>query len=247
MKSTYLRFYEELNDLIPDDKRKIRFEHKFFGNPSVKDMIQSFGVPHTEVDLILVNGKAVDFNYRVKDKDEISIYPVFESLDISGIQHLRTRPLRIPSYILDVHLGTLAKYLRMLGFDSLYQNDYGDEQIVKISLETSRTILTKDRGILKRTEVNHGYLVRNEDPAKQVVEVLRRFDLKNHIEQFSRCLECNSLLQKIGKDEVSDMIPEKVKLCQTDFYICSGCKKIYWRGTHYEKMQKIIDNINSSL
>ena len=131
LKKITLRFYEELNDFLPADKRKKRFEHSFIDRTSVKDMIESFGIPHTEIDLILVNGNSVNFSYLVNNGDDISVYPMFESLDITDLQHLRAKPLRKPKFILDVHLGTLAKYMRMLGFDSLYQNNYKDEEIVK--------------------------------------------------------------------------------------------------------------------
>ncbi len=243
MRTLYIRFYEELNDLLPEDKRKRRFEHKFTGGPSVKDLIESLGVPHCEVDMILVNGKSEKFSYIVKDNDDISVYPVFESIDISDVQHLRERPLRSPKFVLDVHLGTLARYLRMLGFDSLYKNNYGDEEIVKISLSEKRTILTKDRGILKRKEVEHGYYVRSTAPQIQLKEVVERFDLKKLINEFSRCLECNALLSTASIEEISGKIPPKVKEFQNEFYICKGCNKIYWPGSHYDKMKKIINKL----
>ena len=122
-KATF-RFYEELNDFLPKEKRKKRFEHNFIDRASVKDVIESFGVPHTEVDLIIVNGESKNFSYIINDGDDISVYPVFESIDISNLQKLRPEPLREPKFILDVHLGTLARYLRMLGFDTNYRNDY---------------------------------------------------------------------------------------------------------------------------
>src|SRR3972149_748976 len=138
MKTAYFRFYEELNDFLPPEKRKIKFEHPFFCRASVKDIIESLGVPHTEIDLILVNGKSVDFSYIINDKDEISVYPVFESFDISEVQHLRAKPLREPKFVLDVHLGALAKYLRMTGFDTVYHNNFEDVEIIKVSLSQKR-------------------------------------------------------------------------------------------------------------
>jgi len=241
LKKVTLRFYEELNDFLPSNKKKKRFEHSFIDRTSVKDLIESLGIPHTEIDLILVNGNSVDFSYLVNDGDDISGYPMFESLDITNLQHLRAKPLRKPKFILDVHLGTLAKYMRMLGFDTLYKNDYIDEEIVKISLKEKRAILTKDRGILKRSEVTHGYWIRSTKTDTQIIEVIKRFDLKEQIKELSRCLLCNSLLKKISKEKIIDRLPRKVKEFQNEFYCCKHCDKIFWKGSHYAKMLAVIE------
>jgi uncharacterized protein with PIN domain len=243
MKTVFFRFYEELNDFLPVEKRKTRFKHKFIDRTSVKDMIESLGVPHTDVDLILVNGNSVNFSYILNDKDDISVYPVFESFDISNIQHLRAEPLRNPKFILDVHLGTLARYLRMIGFDTKYRNNYSDDEIVEISLRDKRTILTKDKGILKRNNVTHGYWIRNDAPELQLKEVVDRFNLKKQIKAFERCLECNTILEKIDKEKVIPKLPLKVKERQNEFWYCKTCDKIYWPGTHFEKMKKIIGRL----
>lgn len=243
LKKVSFRFYEELNDFLPASKKKRRFEHSFIDRTSVKDMIESLGVPHTEVDLILVNGKSVDFSYLINDGDDISVYPVFESLDITNLQRLRAKPLRKPKFILDVHLGTLAKYMRILGLDTLYQNNYKDDEIVKISLKEKRAILTRDRGILKRSEVTHGYWIRNSQTSEQIIEVIKRFDLKEQIKELSRCLLCNSLLKKIPKAQIIDRLPRKVKEYQHEFYYCMNCDKIFWKGSHYTKMMKTIRNL----
>jgi len=240
----YFRFYEELNDFLPSKRRKATFEHKFTDHASVKDMIESFGVPHSEVDLILVNGVSVDFNYLVNDGDLISVYPVFESIDVSDVQHLRAKPLRKPKFILDVHLGKLAKLMRILGFDTLYENNYTDGQIVGISKVEKRAILTRDLGILKRNEVTHGYFVRNIKAEKQIIEIIERFNLHKLINPFSRCLECNALLEPVEKETVLKRLPPKVKISQNKFWICRNCNKIYWKGTHYKKMEKLLEKLN---
>ncbi len=245
-KKIYFRFYEELNDFLPKEKRKKTFEHSYSDKASVKDIIESLGIPHTEIDLILVNGVSVDFNYIVKDKDRISVYPVFESMDISGLQHLRATPLRNPKFVLDVHLGKLAKLMRLSGFDTLYKNDYDDKEIVKISVDQKRTILTRDTGLLKRKEITHGYFIRNIKAEKQLEEVITRFDLAKSIKPFTRCLLCNTELRSVPKDEILNRIPPKVKKYQTEFSICENCNKIYWKGTHYEKMLKILYPYKSS-
>lgn len=239
-KKITLRFYEELNDFLPAGKRKKRFSHNFIDRTSVKDLIESLGVPHTEVDLILVNGKSVSFKYLIKDKDYISVYPVFESFNIAGLQKLRPKPLRKPRFICDVHLGKLARDLRMLGFDVYYKNNLTDNEIVKLSLKERRAILTRDLGILRRSEVSHGYFVRNTNPQKQIKEIIDRFQLEEQINPFSRCLVCGSNLVNIPRKKALENVPEKVRLQQNKFYFCKSCDKIYWRGSHFQKMNLII-------
>jgi uncharacterized protein len=246
MRKVYLRFYEELNDFLPEEKRKKRFFHHYKDRTSVKDLIESLGVSHTEVDLILVNGKSVNFNYIINNGDDISIYPVFESLDISNVQHLRPKPLREPKFICDVHLGKLARYLRMMGFDVHYKNDLSDEEIVENSLNQRRAILTRDRGILKRNNVTHGYYVRSSRIEEQVKEIIKRFDLRKSIKEFTRCLECNSELIKIAKEKISGNLPPKVSQSQEEFFSCSGCGKLYWKGTHHQKMLAFIETLKGT-
>ncbi len=247
MKTAFVRFYEELNDFLPKGKRKVRFEHKFSGSPSIKDMIESLGVPHCEVDLIFVNGVSVDFSYLVKNNDDVTVYPEFESFDIKETQHLRPEPLRNPKFVLDVHLGKLTKYLRMLGIDSFYKNDFHDPDLIRISSEEKRTILTRDLNLLKNGNVTHGYFVRNIYPEEQTKEVMLRFDLVRTIEKFSRCLECNFRLASIEKEKIIDLLPPKVKAHQNEFYICTNCNKIYWPGSHYLNMNTTIEKILSGL
>jgi len=241
----YFRFYEELNDFLPEEKRKVRFVHNFIDRTSVKDLIESLGVPHTEVDMIFVNGNSVGFDFLISDGDDISIYPLFESFDISDVQHLRPNPLRDPKFIADVHLGRLARYLRMMGFDVLYKNNFDDDEIIKISLDKKRARLTKDRGILKRSEITHGYWVRSSKVKEQVVEIIERFDLKKLINEFTRCIECNSPLESISKNEVINELPPKVSESQESFSVCPSCKKLYWKGTHHQRMLSFIKTIKN--
>lgn len=241
----YFRFYEELNDFLPSDKRKVRFTHEFIDRTSVKDMIESLGVPHSEIDMILVNGQSVNFEYLVNDNDDISIYPVFESFDISGVTHLRSKPLREPMFITDVHLGKLARYMRMLGFDTLYIKEITKDELVRISLEQRRSILTRDRHLLKRNDITHGYWIRNEDPLGQIKEVISRFHLENEINEFSRCMECNGLLIRAAKEDVINNIPERVRQFHIEFFQCTDCRKVYWKGSHYIRMQALIGNIKN--
>ncbi|MCL4402662.1 MAG: Mut7-C ubiquitin/RNAse domain-containing protein, partial [Acidobacteria bacterium] len=140
MRATF-RFYAELNDFLAPERRARPFDREFIDASTVKDMIESFGIPHTEVDLILANGESVDFDYIVRDGDRISVYPMFEALDISPLLRVRPRPLRDPRFVLDIHLGRLAGYLRMMGFDTLYRNDYTDAELARISRDEHRILL----------------------------------------------------------------------------------------------------------
>ncbi len=231
MNQVSFRFYAELNDFLPAHRRMVPFAHAFEGNPSIKDMIEALGVPHTEIDLILANGISVDFSCRGRDGDSISVYPVFESLDISSLICVRPDPLREPRFILDTHLGKLATYLRMLGFDTLYQNDCSDERLAHVSSQERRILLTRDRGLLKRRIVTHGYCVREVIALRQVVEILRRFDLFTSVTPFQRCLRCNRELAAIEKERIEHRLPPKVRQCYDEYRICRSCDRIYWKGS----------------
>lgn len=242
-KTAQFRFYEELNDFLPGRNRKKDFLYHFSGNPSVKDAIESIGVPHIEVDLILVNGEPVPFSYHLHEDDRVSVYPVFESFDISRINRLRNKPLRNPRFILDVHLGKLARYLRMTGFDTLYDKFYSDSEIVRISTGESRIILTRDKGLLKHKAISHGYWIRSQDPVEQFREVIRRFDLDSRFHPFHRCIICNGLITKKPKEEIMDTLKPRTRQYYNEFYQCNNCSKIYWKGSHYHRMQEFIDTI----
>jgi len=237
------RFYEELNDFLPAEKRKKTFSYVFAGKPSVKDAIEGIGVPHTEVDLILVNSSSVGFNYPLQNEDIVSVYPVFEKLDISNATRLRPKPLRRTRFVLDVHLGRLARLLRMVGFDSLYRNDCDVGRIIETALKDRRIILTRDRGLLKHKSVTHGYWIRLKEPRKQAEEVIRRFDLFTQFRPFSRCIECNGLIESIDKALVLDLLPERTAKYFNSFKKCPDCGRIYWKGSHYRKMKEKIENI----
>jgi len=237
------RFYEELNDFLPPDKRRKRFEYRFDGSPSVKDAVEALGVPHTEIDLIVVNGVSVGFDRRLVGGDSVAVYPLFESLDISPVVKLRSAPLREPSFVCDVHLGALTRLLRLAGFDTSYRNDYSDEEIVKIAVSQLRCILTRDRGILKRKAVTRGYCVRSTRPREQAREVVRRFGLAPAMRPFSRCMLCNGAMEHASAESVLALVPQKTKECYREFYRCASCGKVYWRGSHFERLKGIVEDL----
>ncbi len=243
MKQALFRFYAELNDFLPTPQRQTPFRHAFEGRVSIKDMIESLGVPHTEVDVILVGGQSVDFDYLVRDGDRVSVYPVFESLDVSSLTRLRPEPLRQPRFVLDTHLGKLAHYLRLLGFDSLYDNGYQDDELARISSQEKRILLTRDRGLLKRSVVTHGYCVRGTNPRRQLSEVLRRFDLFDAVQPFRRCIRCNGLLEPVSKKAILDRLPPKTREYYDEFRLCQSCDQIYWKGSHFQRMQQFVQQV----
>jgi uncharacterized protein with PIN domain len=238
-----IRFYEELNDFLPVSKRKQIFNHTCFGTPTIKDVIESLGVPHTEADLILANHEPVDFLFKPKDGDYISVYPVFESIDISSVNKLRRKPLRTSKFIADVHLGRLARYLRLMGFDTRYRNNLEDDEIIEISVAEKRIVLTRDLQLLKNKRVTHGYYVRSAKPSIQAGEVIQRFDLSRKISPFNRCIECNGRIEKIEKEKIKHLLQQRTRENFNDFYQCTNCMKIYWRGSHYKEMDRWIDKI----
>jgi uncharacterized protein with PIN domain len=241
MNLAWFRFYEELNEFLPLEKRKQLFTYSFNGNPTVKDAIEAMGVPHVEVDLILVNSQSVNFSFKLRNADSVSVYPVFESFDITPVTHLREKPLRDLKFILDVHLGKLAKYLRLCGFDTCYQTDYNDQEIIRLSFSDKRIILTHDVELLKNKKVTHGYWIRSQHLNEQLIEVFQRFDLKNRIRPFSRCMECNHLLEEILKEAILNRLSPRTREYYHEFKKCSYCGRIYWEGSHYERMRKDID------
>ena len=234
------RFYEELNDFLSPELRKSSFLHRFSGTPSVKDTIEAIGVPHTEIDLIIVDGASVEFSHLLKGGERVSVYPMFERLDITPVTRLRPTPLRQPRFVLDVHLGKLTRYLRLIGFDTLYRNDYSDEDIVRLSVNERRAILTRDRCILKRSAVSRGYWLRHRQPRAQLEETVRVFDLWARIEPFCRCIQCNGNLLRIDRASVVGRIPPRVARDFDEFSVCDECDRVYWRGSHYDRLALLV-------
>lgn len=239
----FARWYSELNDDLPVEQQYVTFVHQIESDIIVRDFILRNKIPVDQVDLVLVNGDSADLTYKLKNDDRIALFPVFESFDISSVTKVREIPLRQPKFILDVHLGKLASHLRMLGFDTLYQNNYTNETLCRISLDENRTLLSKGKSLIETGCLTHAYLIKNKDPRLQLIEVLDRFQLFAHTAPFTRCIECNSILQKIEKEEILSRIPEKVKDWCSEYQLCSTCDRLYWKGSHYEKMHEFISKL----
>src|SRR5262245_25388398 len=245
MPEARFRFYAELNDFLPSERRAQALVRRFDVPGSARDFIESFGVPHTEVDLVLINGEPADLSQKVRDGDYVSVYPVFESLDISPVSRVRPTPLRDLRFVLDVHLGRLAAYLRMAGFDALYRNDASDPDLAKIVATERRVLLTRDRYLLMRTEVDRGYWIRSTEPKRQLLEVIKRFDLAGAMRPFTRCMECNAVLERVTRESVLHRIPRGVARHE-DFQQCSGCSRIYWEGTHHARMKTLLEWVRTN-
>ena len=243
-----VRFYEELNFFLPREKRKKDFIHILSEGQTTKDMIESEGIPHTEVDLILVNGKSAGFDYLLESGERVSVYPVFERLDITGVTKLGKKPLREPKFVLDVHLHRLAVKMRLLGLDVDYEPGRDDPELAEISVRTGRILLTRDRQLLMRRIVTHGLYVHNMDPAEQIKEVVEKLELGKWLNPFSRCSECNGLLYPVVKgsreyEDVRQAVPPKVREFCTDFSRCGSCGKIYWEGSHMDKIRAWMEEL----
>ncbi|MFN8481485.1 MAG: Mut7-C RNAse domain-containing protein [Anaerolineae bacterium] len=242
MPTATFRFYAELNDFLTPTRRRGAFTHRVELRTAVKDAIEGLGVPHPEVALILVNETPAGFGYHVQDGDRIAVYPPMRAFD-TGTPDLLRPPLADRRFVLDIHLGKLAVYLRMLGFDTLYRNDYADDELARIAGGESRILLTRDRGLLKYSAVVYGYYVRETAPTRQLQEVVRRYDLRRHATPFHRCLQCNTPLQPVAKVEIMHRLLLKTKLYYDDFRICPGCSQVYWQGSHYERMRRNVTRL----
>ena len=239
------RFYEELNDFLSPERRKTSFALEIDRGRSVKDAIEAAGVPHTEVDLVLVDGVSVGFDHVLRGGERVAVYPVFERLDVAPLVHLRPAPLRETRFVLDTHLGKLARHLRLAGFDSLWHNDYADEEIAAIAVAQKRIVLTRDKGLLKRRAVERGHFVRSIDAERQLAEIVRAFQLECALRPFTRCRVCNAPLRDVPKDAVAGRVPAQVFATLERFTECPECGRIFWQGSHYDRLRRMLGAIVS--
>ncbi len=221
-------FHAELKDFLPSPHQPDGIACAFKGRPAAKHLIEALGIPHTEVASLLANATPVPLSYPVQDGDRLDVYPAsLVPQDTTGAS---------PAFILDVHLGKLAVYLRMLGFDTLYRNDYTDAEIARLAAAEDRVVLTRDRRLLMRRIIRRGYWVRALEPDIQLPEVLHRFQLKDSFRPFRRCLRCNHPLQAVSKEAVLPRLEPLTRRYYDEFHICPACNQIYWKGSHYQHM-----------
>jgi uncharacterized protein len=241
MTAATFRFYEELNDFLSPERRGREFACHCPSTASVKHMIEALDVPHTEVELVLINGESVGFDRLLRNGDRVAVYPKFEALDITPLLRVRERPLRTIRFIADAHLGGLAHRLRLLGFDTLYHNHIDDDEIEQLALAQQRIVLTRDRQLLKRRAITHGCYVRALQPQPQLREVFDRLDLARAVQPFTRCLCCNGTLRPATKDSVAAAVPPGVLERYPRFSICEGCARVFWEGSHWRRMRERVD------
>ena len=242
-KSVELRFYGDLRDFLCYERTTGMVRRSFDVAGSVKDMIEACGVPHTEVAMILADGCTVGFGYRVRDGDRIAVYPPFRNLAIEPERLVSRQPLPEPRFVLDGHLGKLARYLRLLGFDAVCSAEWTDPELVELSTGQDRVLLTRDVGLLMHGVLTRGYYVRATDPRVQVVEVADRFDLGRRVDAFTRCLICNGVLVVVAREEVADRLLPRTRELHDDFQECPDCGRIYWQGSHHAQLQVIVDEV----
>ena len=238
-----VRAYAELNDFLKPGLRQKEFVLAFRDGHTVKHVLESVGIPHTEIDVILVNGESVDFSRMTEDGDRISAYPVFESLDVSPVLRLRPEPLRETRFLLDVNLGGLAPLLRLLGFDTSFPGHMDDGALVAMSIDEGRILLTRDRDLLKRRALSRGLWIRSQVPMEQAGEVLERLDLKGSVRPFTLCARCSGRLAEVDKKVVMDRLEPLTKRYYDDFRICSKCGQIYWKGSHFEALTALVERM----
>ena len=241
-KATF-RFYEELNDFLPQGRRKRDFQAYFHPKSTVKDIIVSLGVPHTEVDLILVNGVSVDFTCPLNGGERISVYPVFESFDIRSCRNLGPNPLRHLRFVTDIHLGRLTRYLRLFGFDTLYYNVFNPRGLIEVSVRQARVLLTRNKRLLKNKATTRGIWVRDVDPRMQLKRIFQRLDLYSEVSPFSRCLWCNCLVRPISNQEVARRLPSRIKFRHQFFSLCSSCHRVSRERKHLKQMSLFVQEM----
>ena len=237
------RFYAELNDFLAPGRRGGEFTCGCARAATTKHMIEALGVPHTEVELVLVNGESVGFERALRDGDRVAVYPKCEMLDVTPLLRVRERALRETRFIADAHLGGLAHLLRMTGFDTLYDNDFGDDEIECVAAAQGRIVLTRDRDLLKRSGVTHGCYVRALRSEPQLREVFDRLDLARSARPFTRCLSCNTPLRAVDKTQVAARLPPAVRQRHERFAVCDGCARVFWEGMHWQRMRRLVDSL----
>jgi uncharacterized protein with PIN domain len=242
-----VRAYAELNEFLPPESRGVTVRRPFRGHQTVKDVLEAMGIPHTEVDLILVNGSSQGFGYRPSVGDRIAAYPMFEALDVGSTARLRPVPLRDPRFVVDVNLGRLARLLRVLGFDVWWSSDADDATLAYVSLREQRILLTRDRGLLKRRAITHGLFVHSQDAEQQTLEVIRRLDLAQRLAPFTRCVRCNGTLTPVPKDEVIDQLEPLTRQFYEEFSRCTQCGRIYWAGSHHARLVALVERLRRQL
>lgn len=242
MVTATFRFYEELNDFLTPERRGHDFDCRCARAATTKHMIEALGVPHTEVEIVLVNGDSTGFGQVLQEGDRVAVYPKFEAFDVQPLLHVRAQPLRRLRFVADAHLGGLARLLRMAGFDTLYDNNYPDNEIERIAVSQGRIVLTRDRELLKRRLITHGCYVRAIRSIQQLREVFERLDLARSARPFTVCLHCNAPLRTVDRELLRPRLPAGIFAAYENFSTCAVCQRIFWQGSHWEHMRVLLSD-----
>jgi len=240
-----LNFFGDLSFFLGSKFRSQPVERRLSERTSIKDVIESCGVPHPEVDAILVNGQAVGFDHTLVSDAEVKVFPVVNLHTFRTEKHLQET--EIIRFVADGHLGKLTRNLRLLGFDVAYSARADDRELLDIMARENRALLTRDRRLLMHSIVQSGYCPRSQTADEQTVEVLRRFNLVKLIAPFTRCLRCNAQLQDAAKAQVIQDLEPLTKIYYDQFRRCHGCGQIYWAGSHFQKLEKRVERIKARL
>lgn len=230
-KGIHLHLHGDLVNFLKPNLRFLDLAIELKGTPTIKHLVESLRIPHTEIGSVRVNGKWEELNFIPAIGAVIDVFPM------SGISE-KNEPA-VPTdlckhFLLDNHLGKLAVYLRILGQDVDYRNDYQDAQLVEIAFQESKTLLTRDRGLLMHKKIEDGLLIRSMNPGEQLVEVYQRYGFQIHL--LSRCLRCNSSLQVVDKAVILDRLQPLTRKYFNEFRLCPNCDQIFWKGSHYLNM-----------
>jgi uncharacterized protein with PIN domain len=239
-----LCFHGDLHFFLGSKSGDAMIERQLAEKTSIKDIIESCGVPHPEVDLILADEQSVGFDHPVANDAKIEVFPVDNRSTVHTDKRLQTT--RMLRFVADGHLGSLTRNLRLLGFDVAYGQNADDRQLLEVMARESRALLTRDRRLLMHGIVQHGYWPRSQNPDEQTIEIIRRFDLSELIAPFTRCLRCNAPLEEAAKADIIDKLEPLTKIYYDQFRRCPGCEQIYWSGSHFAKLQKRIEKVRSS-
>lgn len=240
MVTATFRFYDELNDFLPRARRGRAFDAPCARDATVKHMIEALGVPHTEVELILVDGASSALERLLEHGDRVAVYPRFTRLDVTPLVRVRQRPPGRLRFVADAHLGGLARLLRMAGFDTIYANDIEDGAIEQRAMMEERIVLTRDRELLKRRGVEFGCYVRALHSQAQLAEVVERYALAERARPFTLCLHCNAPLRSVSKEAVLERLPPAVGAAQDAFSTCDRCRRVFWKGSHWKRMADML-------
>jgi uncharacterized protein with PIN domain len=234
------RFYGELNDFLPRERKGRDITAPCARMATTKHMIEALGVPHTEVELVLVNGENAGLDLLLEEGDRVAVYPHFTRFDVSD---LRRAPLLPPGrirFVADAHLGGLARLLRMAGFDTIYDNGLSGDQVEALAADQERVVLTRDRELLKRRGIDQGCYVRAQRPEAQLRDLFEHLGLAERARPFTRCLHDNAPLRSVAKGEVLDRLPPQVAATQDEFNTCDLCGRVYWKGSHWQRMRAVL-------